>query len=79
MNVEQGILSYLDGETDVLGGFAKDIWDHPQIALLETYASKKIADELERAGFSVKRDIGTVHTRLCRLMGKRRTHHWHLR
>lgn len=70
MNVEQGILSYLDGETDVLGGFAKDIWDHPQIALLETYASKKIADELERAGFSVKRDIGTVHTAFVASWGK---------
>lgn len=63
MSLEKdGIISYLNQETAELTNLAKDIWDHPQIGLQETYASKKIADELERAGFSVKRDIGTVHT-----------------
>ena len=62
MNLEEGILSYLDGKKDFLSEIAKDIWEHPQLGLQETYASKRIADELKKAGFSVKMGIAEMPT-----------------
>lgn len=62
MSLEEGILSYLDEKKDALFRVAKDIWEHPQLGLQETYASKRIADELKKAGFSVKMGIAEMPT-----------------
>jgi len=62
MNVEKNILSYLDRKEELLSNLAKDIWNHPQIALEETYASKLQANLLQKEGFSIKNNIGNIPT-----------------
>ena len=62
MTNEKNIISYLDQKEKILTIMAKDIWDHPQIALEETYASKIQADFLQKEGFSIKKGIGNLPT-----------------
>ena len=62
VNIERNILSYLDKKQELLTNLAIDIWDHPQIGLKETYASKLIADILQKEGFSITRDVGNMPT-----------------
>ena len=62
MNVEKNILSYLDRKEELLSNLAKDIWNHPQIALEETHASKLQADLLQKEGFSIKKGVGNMPT-----------------
>lgn len=62
MSLEGNALSYLKENESVLVSLAKDIWDHPQLAFEETYASKLIADQLEKAAFSVQRGVAQVPT-----------------
>ena len=62
MSKETSILSYISDNEEKFINMAKDIWDHPQVALQETYASKLIADELENAGFLVERGIAQMPT-----------------
>ena len=54
MSTTQTITTYLNDQDEKLSYIAKEIWDHPQIALDETFASKLLADELAQAGFTVK-------------------------
>lgn len=72
MNMEKKALNYLDKNTNILTSLAKDIWDHPQDGLEETYASKLISDKLEEAGFSVKRDVGYMPTAFLASWGVKR-------
>jgi len=62
MNATDTILSYLDDQDEKLFYIAKDIWDHPQIALEETYASKLLSDELAEAGFTIEHGVGQMET-----------------
>lgn len=62
MNSEEMALNYLDERANLLISLSKDIWDHPQIGLRETYGSKLIADQLEKEGFSVKRGVAGLPT-----------------
>ncbi|GAG70202.1 unnamed protein product, partial [marine sediment metagenome] len=70
MNAKENILSYLDEKQELLANLAKDIWDHPQIALQETYAAKESADLLQKEGFSITKDIRNMPTAFIALWGK---------
>ena len=62
MSLEETALHYLSEQTSLLISLAKDIWDHPEVALQETYASKQITDQLEKGGFSLKRGVAQMPT-----------------
>ena len=62
MDAAQTILQHI-GETDEeLSYIAKQIWDNPQVALQETYASKLLADKLAAAGFDISWGAGGMPT-----------------
>jgi len=62
MNIEENALSYLKAKEGELTGLAKDIWDHPQLGLEESYAAELISGQLEKGGFSVRRGIAQTPT-----------------
>ena len=62
MTTTQTITSYLNDQDEKLTYIAKEIWDNPQIALEETFASKLLADELEQAGFIIEWGVGQMPT-----------------
>jgi len=70
MNIKEYILSYLDEKQELLTNLAKDIWEHPQIALQETYAVKVITDLLQKEGFSITKNIGNMPTAFIASWGK---------
>jgi len=70
MNIKEAILHYLDEKQKLLTDLAKDIWDHPQLGLKETYASKLIADVLQKEDFSITKDVGNMPTAFIASWGK---------
>lgn len=62
MSLEKSALRYLSVDEERLSGLAKDIWDHPELGLQEHRSSRLIADELERAGFSIEMGVGQIPT-----------------
>jgi aminobenzoyl-glutamate utilization protein B len=70
MSIKTDILEYLNKKEGLLSNLAKDIWDHPQVALNETYASNKIINFLEEEGFSISKNIGNISTSFVASYGK---------
>ncbi|MEZ4679160.1 MAG: amidohydrolase [Caldilineaceae bacterium] len=62
MTLKNDIVTYLEDEDEKLSYLAKEIWDHPQIGLQETFAADLLAKECEAAGFSVTRGVGQMPT-----------------
>lgn len=62
MSITETILNYLNDEDEKLSYLAKEIWDHPQIGLQETFAADLLAKECEAAGFTVERGVGQMPT-----------------
>jgi len=62
MDASALILAHIDDESEELSYIAKDIWDHPQVALQETYAAKLLARKLEDDGFSITWGAGGMPT-----------------
>jgi aminobenzoyl-glutamate utilization protein B len=62
MSTETNILNYCNSTEEKLTKLARDIWQHPQLALQETYAAKILSGELENTGFSVRRGIADMPT-----------------
>ena len=62
MTVQENIQHYLDMEDEKLTYLAKEIWDHPEIGLQETFAANLLSNELEQAGFAVERGVGQMPT-----------------
>jgi aminobenzoyl-glutamate utilization protein B len=62
MSTQQAALDYLDNHDEKLSYLARQIWDRPEIALEERFASALLADELEAAGFAVERSVGNMPT-----------------
>jgi len=62
MSTTETILNYLNDQDEKLSYVAKEIWDHPQVALEETFASKLLSDELEAAGFTIEHGVGQLPT-----------------
>jgi aminobenzoyl-glutamate utilization protein B len=62
MPMQQAALAYLDEQDEQLSYLARQIWDHPEIALEERFACTLLADQLAEAGFSVERGVGQLST-----------------
>ena len=56
------ILNHLNEQDEKLSYIAKEIWDHPQIALQEEFASKLLAQELVDDGFTIEWGVGQMPT-----------------
>jgi len=62
MSIKASILESLDKQQDALTTIAKDIWDHPQLALQETHAAKLQIDTLKQAGFGTEEGVADMPT-----------------
>lgn len=62
MNAREIILNHINGADEHMGYIAKEIWDHPEIALTESFASNMLAKELEGEGFSIEWGAGGMPT-----------------
>lgn len=62
MSAERLILDYLDEHYDHFASQARAIWERPETALQERFASKLLADELERSGFTIEWGAGGMDT-----------------
>lgn len=62
MNAKDYIISYINNDDEKLSYIAKEIWDHPQVALTETFACRMLADELAAAGFKIEWGAGGMET-----------------
>ena len=72
MSAKQIILDHINNEDEKMSYIAKEIWDHPQVALTETFASKMLAKELEDAGFSIEWGAGHMETAFIATWGEGR-------
>jgi hypothetical protein len=70
MHTEERILDFLEASEDDLKELAKEIWEHPELALQEVYASKLIANQLEQANFHVRMGVGRLPTAFVADWGK---------
>jgi aminobenzoyl-glutamate utilization protein B len=62
MSAERTVTDYLDANYDRFADHARAIWERPETALQERFASRLIADELEASGFSVVWGAGGMET-----------------
>ncbi len=62
MHARDIILEHLKENDEELSYIAKEIWDHPQVALKEEFASKLLAQKLELDGFAVTWGAGGMPT-----------------
>jgi len=62
MDASDIILAHIEDNNEELSYIAKDIWDHPQVALQEEFASKLLAQKLENDGFSISWGAGGMPT-----------------
>ena len=56
------ILNHLRDSDEELAFIAKEIWDHPQVALQEEFAAKLLADRLGADGFALRWGAGGMPT-----------------
>ena len=70
MGVKEVILDYVNDQDEKLCYIAKEIWDHPQVALQETFASALLAKELEADGFMIEWGAGGMPTAFVATWGK---------
>ena len=70
MDAKATILDYIDRHSESLAHTAKEIWDHPQVALQEVFASKLLADELAANGFSIEWGAGHMPTAFVATWGQ---------
>jgi aminobenzoyl-glutamate utilization protein B len=70
MNAKNIILDHINEQDEKLSYIAKEIWDHPQVALTETFASKLLAKELEADGFSIEWGAGQMPTAFVATWGE---------
>ena len=62
MKLEEQVLYFLDANEPKFVDLAKAIWEHPELGIQETFASRLIAEQLEAAGFSVEMGTGQMPT-----------------
>lgn len=56
------IIEWFEQNKETYTQMARDIWEHPQTAYEETYASELQQTELQSQGFTIKNDIGGLDT-----------------
>ena len=62
MDANAIVLNHIKENDEELTYIAKEIWDHPQVALQEEFASKLLADKLEADGFAISWGAGGMPT-----------------
>ncbi len=62
VSLTENVLNYLDTKQDSLIKIAMDIWRNPELGLTESFASTRLADELEKAGFTIEMGVGQMPT-----------------
>ncbi|HWV24021.1 MAG TPA: amidohydrolase, partial [Thermomicrobiales bacterium] len=62
MSVQEEIFDWLDERQPRFVGISDQIWENPQVALAESFACQLQADDLERDGFTITRDISGMPT-----------------
>ena len=62
MDASDIILARINENDEELSFIAKEIWDHPQVALQETFASQLLADKLAADGFEISWGAGGMET-----------------
>ena len=62
MDAKRLILDRIDQQNEELCFIAKEIWDHPQVALEESFASELLAEKLAGDGFEITRGAGGMQT-----------------
>ncbi len=62
MDAKQIIVDHINGQDEELSYIAKEIWNNPQVALQEEFASKLLAEKLEEQGFSIEWGAGGMPT-----------------
>jgi aminobenzoyl-glutamate utilization protein B len=70
MGSKEIILNHISDQDEKLSYIAKEIWDHPQIALQEVFASTLLAKELEEDGFSIEWGVGQMPTAFVATWGE---------
>ncbi len=70
MGAKEIILGYVNDQDEKLCYIAKEIWDHPQVALQEEFASALLAQELEADGFSIEWGVGQMPTAFIATWGE---------
>ena len=62
MDAQAIILEHLKENNEELNYIAKEIWDHPQVALQEEFACKLLAEKMEADGFAITWGAGGMPT-----------------
>ena len=62
MQAKKLILEQINQQDEELAFIAKTIWDHPQVALQESHASKLLAEKLAADGFEISWGAGGMPT-----------------
>lgn len=62
MDAKQIIVDHINSQDEELSYIAKEIWNNPQVALQEEFASKLLAEKLEEQGFSIEWGAGGMPT-----------------
>ncbi len=62
MDAKQIILEQINQQDEELAFIAKEIWDNPQVALQETFASQLLAEKLAADGFEITWGAGGMPT-----------------
>jgi len=70
MYAKDMIFHSINDQDEKLTYIAKEIWDHPEIALQETFASRLMAKELSDAGFSIEQGVGQMPTAFVATWGE---------
>ena len=70
MDAKEIILNHINDQDEKLSYIAREIWDHPQVALQEEFACKMLAKELEDDGFSIEWGAGQMPTAFVATWGE---------
>ncbi len=62
MDAKTTILKGIQAKDEELSYIAKEIWDHPQVALQEDFAANLLAEKLAAAGFAISWGAGGMDT-----------------
>ncbi len=61
-STHENVIEWLEERQSRFIGIADQIWEHPEVALTESKASKLQADDLAQDGFTITTDIGELPT-----------------
>ena len=56
------VIQFVEGQAEKISWLAKEMWDNPEVGLQEYYASRLLADELEKEGFTLQRGVADMPT-----------------